>query len=130
MNIRQYILLLSIGTAMAWSAWFVVLISIDPATAGWQAFLIFYVTLFTSLAGLFMTISTVVRVQRFPVRDLGDLVHISLRQGLALSLLVTVALILMSQNLLTWWTLLLLVLSIIFIEFVLHSRKTIINDHG
>ncbi|MFH1631547.1 MAG: hypothetical protein ABIA47_00790 [bacterium] len=123
MNIRQYLLTIGIGTAFTWSAWFVVLISIDPVTAGWIAFLLFYLTLFAGLCGLFMTISTVIRITRFPDREIGEIVKTSLRQGITIGALLTAALVLQSVGLLTWWTLTLLIVLIAFIEILMHTKK-------
>ncbi|MCH8049364.1 hypothetical protein IH979_01490 [Patescibacteria group bacterium] len=124
MNLRQYIFTFGFGTAIAWMAWFIVLMNIDPATVGIAGFIVFYVTLFVGLAGLFTTIATVIRVWRYRRGDFEDAVKRSLRQGVTLAGLVEGALLLASRSLLTWWTLILLVAFVALIEFFfLTSQK-------
>ena len=125
MNLRQYITFFAVGTAIGWCAWFLVLMSIDPVEAGLVAYLMFYVSLVIGLSGLLTTVSTLVRVIRYPDRDAEEIVHTSLRQGFLLTLLVVGSLILLSLELFTWWTLVLVVMIVGLLEFLftLSTRK-------
>ena len=98
MNLRQYLLILALGTAVALGAWAIVLMAIDPVTAGGLSLLIFYVTLGSGLVGLFTIVGTVLRARKFKDSGLGLAVTRSLRQGTLLSILLIVSLILLSTG--------------------------------
>jgi len=103
------------GTAIIWAAWFLVLISIDPFTAGFFGFAIFYATLIGGLIGLITTIATLIRAWHHPDRSIEDVVTTSLRQAIILSLLTFCALLLSRYQLLSWLT----IIGLIFITAVL-----------
>lgn len=130
MNLRQYLIAMSIGTAVAISAWCVVLMAMNPLTAGVLALVVFYATLSFGLVGLFTILGTVVRALRFPNRDLGGTVQRSLRQGLFLTVLVVGSLYLMTQGLLSTLTLFVAVLALGFLEFfcLISSRTEGVGD--
>lgn len=96
MNLRQYILILALGTAVALGAWAIVLMAIDPATAGGLSLVVFYVTLGSGLVGLFTIIGTVLRARKFKDSGIGIAVTRSLRQGTLLSILLIASLVLLS----------------------------------
>ncbi|MFA5945427.1 MAG: hypothetical protein WC802_00755 [Patescibacteria group bacterium] len=98
MNLRQYLLILALGTAVALGAWAIVLMAIDPATAGGLSLLIFYVTLGSGLVGLFTIVGTVLRARKFKDSGIGIAVTRSLRQGTLLSILLIASLILLSTG--------------------------------
>lgn len=117
MNLRQYLIVMSMGTAVAISAWCVVLIAMNPLTSGVLALIVFYVTLTLGLAGLFTILGTVIRALRFPTREIGGMVNRSLRQGIFLTLLVVGSLYLMTQGMFSTLTLFIAVLALGFLEF-------------
>ena len=125
MNLRQYITFFAVGTAIGWCAWFLVLMSIDPIEAGIVTYLIFYISLTIGLGGLLTTVSTLIRVIRFPERDAEEIVLTSLRQGLLLTILVVGSLILLSLEMFSWWTSVLVVMIVGLLEFLftLSARK-------
>ncbi len=101
MSLRQYLFLLSLGTAASLASWFVVLLAINPVTSGGLVFVAFYVTLGFGLAGLFSMVGTTVRASRAPEAKVRPLVTRSLRQGVLLTLLVLSTLFLMAAGLFT-----------------------------
>jgi len=123
MNLRQYIAFFSFGTLVAWAAWAVVLVNIDPVSSGIPALIIFYITLFAALMGSFTTTGTIIRAYRFKKRDLEDIIITSLRQSLMLSVLIETSLILLSVEHLNLLTVGGVVLVIAIIEFIALSRK-------
>lgn len=124
MNLKEYIIIFAMGTIISSVAWVIVLFNIDPATAGILAFLTFYLTLFIALNGFFTTSATVLRSIFQRRRKLESTVTTSLRQGIIFSMLLTGSLALLSQNLFTWWTLILLILVSALIEFLFISLKS------
>ena len=117
MNLRQYLIVMSIGTAVAISSWCVVLIAMNPLTSGAVALVSFYVTLTLGLAGLFTILGTTARTYRFPDRDVGAIVNRSLRQAIFLTILLVGSLYLMTQGLFSTLTLFVAVLALGFLEF-------------
>lgn len=121
MNLKQYLAFLTFGTIISWFAFVVIIINIDPVTAGTLAFFVLYATMFFGLLGLFSCVATFVRAIKSPKQAVEKVMKISLRQGLILSVLIEGALILSSQNKLTWWMLLLIVACVGILEFVFIS---------
>ena len=117
MNLRQYLIAMSMGTAVAVSAWCVVLIAMNPLTSGPLALAAFYVTLSLGLAGAFSIIGTMVRAYRFPEREVGSIVNRSLRQAVFLTILLIGSLYLMTQGLFSTLTLFIAVVALGFLEF-------------
>lgn len=101
MSLRQYLFLLSLGTAVSLVSWFVVLLAINPVTSGTLVFFAFYLTLGFGLAGLFSMVGTTVRASRNPEAPVRPLVTRSLRQGILLTTLVLGSLLLMAAGLFT-----------------------------
>lgn len=128
MNLRQYITILALGTAVALSAWAITIMAIDPFTAGTPALIVFYVTLGTGLAGLLTIIGTVMRASRFPEAGAGVAVIRSFRQGVLLSALILVSLVLKSMGLFSSPVLLVLIGILALVEFfflIFQDRRTL-----
>lgn len=117
MNLRQYLIVMSLGTAVALSSWCLVLISINPMASGAVALLAFYVTLSLGLAGLFTILGTTIRAARSQIDDVAPIVTRSLRQGIFLTVLVVGSLYLMTQGLFSTLTLFIAVAALGFLEF-------------
>jgi hypothetical protein len=98
MNLRQYITVLALGTAVALCAWAIIVIAIDPLTAGPLALLVFFVTLGSGLIGLLTILGTVMRSTRFPEAGAGLAVIRSFRQAILLTALILMSLILMVKG--------------------------------
>ncbi len=118
MNLRQYLSILAIGTAVALSAWCIVVMAIDPMTAGGLAFLIFYITLGSGLVGLLTILGTVVRARNHDEQGLGTAVARSFRQSIFLSTLVVGSLYLMGSGMFSTPILFLLIGIFGLIEFL------------
>ncbi len=129
MTLRQYTIILGLGTAIIWSAWFLVLTNIDPLTAGALGFVIFYATLLGGLTGLFTTIATIIRAWREPTRDVEEVVVASLRQAGILALLLLCALILARNGLFNWLTVVGLLIAVGLLETIFILRKKPIKHH-
>lgn len=99
MTLRQYLVVLALGTAMSISSWCIVMLAIDPTTSGALAYIVFYLTLGAGVAGLCTMGATVFRSWKYPDRSIDQAVARSLRQGVVLAALFTTCLILLSQAL-------------------------------
>jgi hypothetical protein len=109
MTLRQYLVVLALGTAMSISSWCIVMIAIDPTTAGTLAHFVFYLTLGAGIAGLCTMAATVFRSWKYPEDSIDQAVARSLRQGVVLSALFMTSLILLSQSLFSFGTMITLI---------------------
>jgi hypothetical protein len=124
MTLRQYLLLMAFGTALAWTAVGIVVTSADPAESQAVVFAVLYAAVLLALTGTFSIAGLALRVWLLSRQTLiSRQVAISFRQSVLLSMLLTVALILKGQDLLTWWTALLLIAAITVLEFFFISAK-------
>ena len=121
MTLRQYLIALALGTAISISSWCIVMLAIDPATAGALAFFVFYLTLGGGIAGMFTIAGTALRSWKYPEKPIESAVARSFRQGILLSILVIAALILLSHSIFSFGTMLLLVVLVALVELLFLS---------
>jgi len=121
MTFRQFLMFMTIATLAAWSAWIVVLWSIDPTRSGALGFLFFYATLSLALLGTLTVAGTCLRVWAY--RDELPSRHVAkaFRQAFLFTTLGIVSLFLLSQDLFRWWTATLLILLLAVIELLFLS---------
>ena len=117
MNLKSFLLFMTIGTLLSWFGWFMILFFIDPSEAGILAFLLFYLTLLISVLGTATVLGFFARKMSLKQELAFEHVIVSFRQGLWISVVVTVSLYLQSKELLTWWNAVLLILALGLIEF-------------
>ncbi|MBI5793637.1 hypothetical protein HZA87_00925 [Candidatus Uhrbacteria bacterium] len=123
MSFRRYLILMTLSTLGAWGAWVVVINAIDPTQSGWLGFFLFYVTLSIALLGTLALLGIAVRIWKkrasLPVR----ITLKAFRQGLLLTTLFVVSLILFSHGWFRWWTMLLVLFIVGFIELAFVSSQ-------
>lgn len=125
MNLKQYLTVLTLGTAVALSAWFIVILALDPVDAGMFAFVAFYVTMISGMAGLLTIIGTIARARKYAEDHIGLAVARSLRQAVLLTVLVSGCLALLAKGLFSISTALVIVALVAFVEFLfLNIRKS------
>lgn len=125
MSLIAYIALMVVSTALSWGAWGVVLTSIDPATADFFGFLLFYGSLSIALTGTFALIGFFCRTMFVPKEEVLYRVLISFRQGLFFSLLIDGFLIMQHARLLTWYNAAFLIIALTLAEFFVISRRSV-----
>ena len=118
MNLRQYITVLALGTGVALSAWCIIVLSINPVSAGSLAYAVFYITLMSGVAGVLTIAGTLARARKYKEDDIGLAVARSLRQSLLLTFLVGGCLFLLTQGMFSTLTAILLVVLMAFVEFL------------
>lgn len=134
MSLRKFLITLAVSTVFCWLAWVIVIMYINPQTAGSVGLFCFYMSLFVGLVGTLSLVGFFVRFfinkHEAPFRFLG----ISLRQGALLSLLVVGGLLLQGAHVLVWWSILLLIVGLVLLEtfFLTTSGQTnkIRKHHG
>lgn len=110
------------GTLIAWAAWLVVLLKLDPYTSTSLALALFFTSFFVALSGTFTLLLAFLKKWR--TRDQLYVKHIliSLRQGILLSLCTTLCAGLLVLGFLRIWNGLLLVILMMLIEFYLSGK--------
>ena len=116
MSLRFYIILMVLGTAVCWGAWALVLIFLDPASADWLGFLLFYSSLYLALVGSFAIIGMGLRLLFAQSGGVFREVAIAFRQAFFFGFMVIAALLLQKEGLFTWWNMLLLAAALTLIE--------------
>ncbi|MBI5370216.1 hypothetical protein HZA85_03450 [Candidatus Uhrbacteria bacterium] len=122
MSFRWFLLVMALATCAAWIGWVFVVHSVDPTHAGLLGFLLFYLTLLVAVLGSTVFFGALIRVwmkpQEIPYRQTVR----ALRQGVLLTFLFLSVLILISFELLRWWTGGLLILLCALIELLFLTK--------
>lgn len=124
MTLRQYLLMMSIGTIICWLIWVLVVSNIDPVETGLVGSIFFYVSLFLALIGTFSVIGFLIR-KKIIKDEVVVFHHVrhTFRQGLLISLLILIALMMLQFKLLTWWTGVLIVLLFLVLESIIFANR-------
>ena len=116
MTLKSYLWGMRLGTLLALAAWGLSVFYTDPEKGGAPIKFIFYFTLFLFLSGVFVLMLSFFRRKMGKdgtvLSDLG----MSFREGMLLSLLVIILLVLQSFRFLVWWDGLLAVAGVFLAE--------------
>ena len=93
----------------------IIVLSVDPFTAGGLVLTFFYISLLLFLAGFFGLIFYLARINSIQTL-LYEKHRAALREGILLAVLITGSLLLSSKQLLFWWVETFFVITIILIE--------------
>lgn len=125
MTLRQYLTIMSAGTATLWGAVAIIVTQIDPADAPAPVIGIFYLALLAALTGTFAVIGFVLRIMVLRKTFLlSRQVLVSFRQAALLAVLSVIALVLRSRSLLNWWDGVLLLLAATALEIFFISAAS------
>lgn len=123
MDLKKFLLSMSIATLLCWFGFFMVLVFISPQEIGSLTFLLFYLILALAVTGTLTIIGFLLR-KLFNRSELAfEHVKVSFRQAIWLSLILIISLYLQSKQLLAWWNAILLVLGLGLIEFFYLGRN-------
>ena len=120
MGLKTFLVLMTLTTVLAWSGWAVIVFRVNPQAARPLEFMFFYASLLLSLIGTLSLLGMALR-WLFQGRRRGQIYRVSMafRQACLWSLAIVIALALQSQRLLSWWLILLLVVTFTTIEFTI-----------
>lgn len=126
MNLKQYIFFMIIGTFIAFFSFGTVVVSVDPARAGFTGLALFYASLFAGVVGITSILSFLARFvfARGEGVPLYRLVERSFRTGMYTGSLAVILLILQSERLLTPMTGGLFLLSALVLAIFLNSLRS------
>ncbi|MEK7614884.1 MAG: hypothetical protein AAB431_00685 [Patescibacteria group bacterium] len=123
MTYRWFLLVMALATVGAWTVWIFVIHSIDPVHTALLGFFLFYLSLFVALLGTAVLLGTLVRLWARPTEIAHRQTTRAFRQGILLSGLFLGALVLLSFELLRWWSAFLLILFFALIELLFVTQK-------
>jgi hypothetical protein len=122
MTLKAYLMGIRISTLAALVGWGLVVYFIDPEKTGIIGASIFYLSAFLSFAGIAILFLTWTRKKYSGSNFAFSHVGMSFRQGILLSGLVIILMILQSLGMLVWWDGLLATAGIFLIELYFLSR--------
>ena len=124
MSLRTYIILMLIATIACFFGFVAIISFFDPSKGGILAILLFYLSLFLFLVGLFSLLGLFTRILFIRDQIVFKKVTISFRQAIWFSLLISICLYLKSLNLLNWRNALLLIFALLILELFFMSYKS------
>lgn len=101
-------ILLSLGTAVSWATWILVIFTLDPFSGGIPAHALFYGSFFLALGGTATIVGFFLRYWLEKEKILFHQIALAIRQGIEVALAAVIALILQSDRLLNVWTFIML----------------------
>lgn len=123
MTLKNYLILMSLTTAIIWGAFFFVISNIDPTATSTFGFILFYLSVFLGISGTAAILGFFVRFRVLKHEIVYNSVKIAFRQSFLLGFLATAILFLLAQNLFTWFNLILLIILVSVLEFFLIGSK-------
>lgn len=132
---NKHLLPLSIFSVISWASFILVIIFLEPCSVysnveglfchapSSLGQILFYLSIFFALTCTYTSIGYFSRIWSQKVEVYSNYFNISLRQGILLALTTIGILVFLSLDILKWWTTLLLLITVILIEFNFLSRE-------
>ncbi len=124
MTFRDYVVVMSLATAAAWVAFLIVLVSTDPAHAGWLGLALFYLTFGLSVVGTLSVAGTAVRAWARPQELVSRHASRAFRQAILVAVLVVACLLLLAAGWFRSWTGILLVVAAALVELAFLASQS------
>ncbi|MBU0545988.1 hypothetical protein KKA13_01910 [Patescibacteria group bacterium] len=124
MTLRQYLILMTIGTFLCAFCWVFVMFSFDPTRSGMLGLLFFYISLFFTLVGAFSVLGFLLR--RIVIRDdeiIFRHVRRTFRQAVFISCFAITVLLFLQFRLLNWWVAIILGLMYAILEGIIFTNR-------
>ena len=121
MTLRAYLTIMLITNLITWGIFSFIINIVDPESTNWVGFLLFYISLFIAISGTAAILGFLVRFVALKRDLIFYAVKTAFRQSFLFAFLIVASLFLSSQNLLTWFNLLLLIIILTVLEFFLIS---------
>ena len=123
MTLKTYLTIMIAMTLLCWSAWAIVLFTIDPSLTNWIGLTLFYSSLFLSIIGSAAIIGFLLRFVILKQKLAWQIVKEAFRQSFLFAFLIVISLILLSHNLFTWLNLFFLIAGLTILEFFMLSME-------
>lgn len=123
MTLKKYLLFMSLIAVVCWAGFVTVVNVINPFETGGYGYFLFYAMLFLATVATLSVFGFALRSKILQGELAFKQVAVTFRQGFWFGLLITLALWLQARDLLTWWNLLLLIVTLSVVEFFFLSLK-------
>ncbi|MFA6096458.1 MAG: hypothetical protein WC788_02400 [Candidatus Paceibacterota bacterium] len=123
MTLRTYLTLNVLSTIICFVAWALIVLNVDPNNTGFPGLVVFYLSLFFALSGLFSFLGFWARRKIVLNKAEFSQVGISFREGVLLSFMFVGMLFLKSIELLNTYNAALFIFGISLLEFYFMSRN-------
>ena len=123
MTLKTYLTVMIMMTLLCWSAFAIVLFTIDPGLTNWIGLTLFYSSLFLSIIGSAAIIGFLLRFVILKQKLAWQIVKEAFRQSFLFAFLIVISLILLSHNLFTWLNLFFLIAGLTILEFFMLSME-------
>ena len=123
MTLKNCLIELAISTILCFAAWILILLNVDPAMSDWRGFLLFYFSLFFTLVGFFTLTGFFIRSKFFSNKPTFTQIGTSFRHSIFFSIIIIGTLILQGTKTLNWQNALLLITSVIILEFYFINQE-------
>lgn len=114
---------MSLASAICWSIWIFVILTVNPETTNWVGFLLFYLSLFLSLVGTSAIVGFLIRFVGLKKHLEAHSVKEAFRQSFLFSFFIVIVLLLLAKNLFNWLSLATLIIGLSVFEFLLISYR-------
>ena len=122
MTLKSYLNAMAVATSVAFMGWVLVLLYLDPGSAGYVGIALFYLTLFLGLMGFFTLISFSLKRWISNNEIIFAYIASSFRQGFWLAIIIIGLLVMQGARILNWWDALLFIASISLLELYFISE--------
>ncbi len=121
MTLKNYLIFMSVITAFCWGVFIFVINLINPNSTNVVGFILFYLSLFLALVGTTALIGFVIRFGLLRRKLAFYAVKIAFRQSFLFALFLISLLFLLSQDLINWLNLILLIIVFSILEIIFSS---------
>lgn len=123
MKLQTYLFLIFVITLIALGTWFLILFNINPHNTDLISISAFFASLLLWLSGISTLILFYLRIKLSNKEIIFVHLPLSLRQGFLFSLAIVLVILLLSLSVLTWWSGILLMISIFLLELFFMRKK-------
>jgi len=123
MTLRSCLMGLIVSSVLCFIAWVLILLNVDLETAGWQGFLLFYLSLFFTLVSLLTLVEFFIRSKILSSKPIFAQAGISFRHSILFSIIAIGTLIFQGLRMLSWQNALLLIVGVVILEFYFINRE-------
>lgn len=124
MTLKKYLIAMSAATLICWLIFIFVAGSINPELTNYLGFSLFYSSLFLAITGLAALVGFFIRFVILKKDLVFYAVRVAFRQSFLFSFFIISILLLLSQELLSWFNLVMLIMIFLIMEiFIIRSSK-------
>ncbi len=124
MSHNRYIGVIAFSGVLAWIGWLLVINKLGPFESMGLALSLFFVTFLIAVACSFAVLGYYFRIWLFKNEIFYQHISVSMRQGILLSMIASLCLVLQMLRVLTWWSGLLVVFVFLLLEFYFSSKDS------